>query len=120
MSPNTRPRFFTVFMVALTLGAILLGGLIEITFRVQIHRTADRIKQTELEIADLSRHLQLLNTRIAEAQHPDLLMERIGGRMHRPADRNVVWVSDPDGYGITFSPGNDVAGRSLTRAANVP
>lgn len=120
MKTNDRPCFSTVFLVALILGAILVGGLAEITFRVQIHRTADRIKETELEIADLSRHLQLLNTRIAEAQHPDLLMERVGGRMHRPADRSVVWIPDADGYEITFSPGSDIAGRSQVPTGNLP
>lgn len=117
---KTSSNFSTFTLLGLVLIVVLLGGLGEIWFRVQIHRTAERIQQTDLQASDLNRRLQLVEARIAEARRPDVLLERVGGRLVRPTEGKVVWVSDPDEFEIAVSPGIGVAGGSWSETRNVP
>lgn len=63
-------------LLALNLLTATAGGLGLLYMRQEISATAERVRSTQLAIADTDRRLQFVNVQIAEATSPDALKRR--------------------------------------------
>lgn len=97
---NYLPLLFSLrntFLLVLILTVGVGGSLWHMSYRVEITQSADRRAVVEQQISQVNRRLSELETRIAQAQRPDVLRMRIGERLSAPREENVVWVTEMPG-----------------------
>jgi hypothetical protein len=83
-------------LLALNLLTATAGGLGLLYMRQQISATAERVRATQLAIADTDRRLQYVNVQIAEATSPDALKRRaaeLALNLNVPANTQVVHLA---------------------------
>jgi hypothetical protein len=83
-------------LMALNLLTATAGGLGLLYMRQQISATAERVRATEVAIADCDRRLQYVNVQIAEATSPDALKRRaaeLALNLVPPANDQVVHLA---------------------------
>jgi len=80
-------------VLALLLLAEAAGGALAVmSLRQQWTRHAKATQDLEREVDQITRKVRTFEAEVAEAQHPDLLAERISGRLLPPQPRQIVWV----------------------------
>jgi hypothetical protein len=83
-------------LMALNLLTATAGGLGLLYLRQEISATAERVRATEVAIADCERRLQYVNVQIAEATSPEALKARaaqLALNLDTPTSDNVVHLA---------------------------
>jgi len=104
-----------LILCGLLFAIALFGLLAQVSLRQEITRTAQSIESSERELRDLERRNQFLSARLAEAHRPDILLERMGDRLVRPNDQQVIWVRNGSGVAserrsVAYSKTHDLVG----------
>jgi len=83
-------------LMALNLLTATAGGLGLLWMRQEISASADRIRTTQVALADCERRLQYVNVQIAEATSPEALKHRISElalNLQAPARDQTVYMA---------------------------
>jgi len=83
-------------LMALNLLTATAGGLGLLWMRQEISASAERIRDTQVAIADCDRRLQYVNVQIAEATSPEVLKRRISElalNLKAPARGQTVYMA---------------------------
>ncbi|MFA5256537.1 MAG: hypothetical protein WC360_00150 [Opitutales bacterium] len=83
-------------LMALNLLTATAGGLGLLWMRQEISASADRIRTTQVALADCERRLQYVNVQIAEATSPEALKSRIAElalNLQAPARDQTVYMA---------------------------
>ena len=94
-------------LMALNLLTATAGGLGLLYMRQQISATAEKVRATEVAIADCDRRLQYVNVQIAEATAPEALKRRaaeLALNLAPPTNDQVVYLA-----ALAPAPNKDVA-----------
>jgi hypothetical protein len=94
-------------LMALNLLTATAGGLGLLYLRQEISATAERVRATELAIADCDRRLEYVNVQIAEATTPEALKARaaqLALNLDTPKGDNVVNLA-----ALSATPTNNIA-----------
>jgi hypothetical protein len=80
-------------ILALLLLAEAAGGALAVTsLRQQWTKHAQSTRDLERQVDQITRKVRTFEAEVAEAQHPDLLAERIASRLAPPQPRQIFWV----------------------------
>lgn len=99
MSSSDRTfTYLTILCVLVICGA---SGIGMVWMRQQISRTADRIRTTEQQIAEVQRRVQFLDQRIAASTQPRNLQAQVANRLRPARENQLVFIQErfrEDGY----------------------
>ncbi len=91
---NSSDRTFTYLTVLCVLIICGASGIGMVWMRQQISRTADRIRTTEQQIAEVERRVRFLDERIAASTQPRNLQARVANRLRPAREDQLVFIQE--------------------------
>jgi hypothetical protein len=91
---NSSDRTFTYLTILCVLIICGASGIGMVWMRQQISRTADRIRTTEHQIAEVERRVRFLDERIAASTQPRNLQARVANRLRPAREDQVVFIQE--------------------------
>jgi tRNA G37 N-methylase TrmD len=91
---NSSDRTFTYLTILCVLVICGASGIGMVWMRQQISRTADRIRTTEQQIAEVERRVRFLDERIAASTQPRNLQARVANQLRPAREDQLVFIQE--------------------------